>query len=37
MTSSWAVNCFIIGSIILLVYPAITFIYRETKSKGKKR
>lgn len=37
MTESWVINSFIIGSIILLVYPTITFIYRESKSKGKKR
>lgn len=33
MTESWVMNSFIVGSIILLVYPTVVFIYRESKNK----
>lgn len=36
MTGSWVVDAFIIGSIILIVYPLINFIYKEMKLKSEK-
>lgn len=29
MTGSWVLDAYIIGSIILLAYPAIVYVYRE--------
>ncbi len=37
MTNSWVMNCFIVGCAVLLAYPAIVFIYRESKGKGQGR
>lgn len=35
MTGSWVIDCFIIGCIILIAYPAIVCIYRDFIKKNK--
>lgn len=34
MTGSWTMDAFIIGSIILIGYPLLVYLYREYLKKG---
>lgn len=36
MTGSWVLDAFMIGSIILIMYPLLNFIFKEMKVKTEK-